>query len=97
MPFADRCMARQSLFTEDVSTDHAMGDIRPVTVAVQLRGVGKEHGDVMQKRCLLDETLVNRFTLSNPFSDPEGKPCNQMAVSKQEVPCLVMSCVILIN
>ena len=96
MPFTDRCMTRQSLLAEDFSADYPMGDIRPVTMAIQLRGVGKEHTDVMQERCLFNEILVNRLPVSNPFGDPEGKPCNQVAVGKQNAPCFVVSCVILI-
>jgi hypothetical protein len=89
-------VAWQALVAKDFSTDYTMGDIRPVTVATQFRGIGKEHADIMQEGRLLDEDPVNRFVLFDQINNPEGQPGNQVAVGKQEAFRLVVTRVILV-
>ena len=72
-----------------------MSDIRPVPVATQFRDISKEHADIVQKRCLHDEVLVNRLTLFDPFCNSRCEFCNQVAVGKQDALRLVVSSVVI--
>jgi hypothetical protein len=96
MSFAYQRVAWQALVAKDFSTDYAMGDIRPVAVTTQFRGIGKEHADIMQEGRLLDEDPVNRCALFDQINNPHSQPGNQVAVGKQEAFCFVVTRVILI-
>ena len=97
MSFANQRVARQPFLAKDFSTDYAMGDIGPIAVSFQFRGVGKQHADIMQQRCLFDEILVDLLDCLDSPDDPECKLGNPLAVCHQDALCPVVSRVILID